>query len=618
MREIDASIMRRLVSRLAPLCTMGVIIAWSFPGLAQEKAGARQAASAPTKVEPAKQGSAGKGAPKAGGASVDSMRPDRETTEGVVIGNLHRATDTLSWKGIPYARPPVGPLRWKAPREPAKRSAPLPALAFRDPCPQYRDHDGDPATPQIVQGQEDCLYLNVWRPRVKATDLPIYLWIHGGGNSISWPLVSDTDLGSFANRAGMVVVTLQYRLGPLGWLSHPALRTGRKGDEQGDSGNFALLDIIRALSWVKTNAPAFGADPARVTIAGESAGGQNVLCLLGSPLAKGLFANAISQSGVVRPSSPAEGEAHVNQVLAKLMVKDGRAKSEQAAAEKVKGMKAKEVEAYLRSKAPRDLLETYPEGKRIGMITFPTAFGDGTVLPADFLGAFKSGKYNKVPVLLGSNKEETKLFQMRDPRFAPLVRDGSLFKDPNIARFYDLVARYLADGWKAMAVDGVARLLRSNADQPGVYAYHFLWGAGGMAKSVQPFPYNQLVGASHTLEIEFVFGTEALTVGNLVFSPKNRPGRMALSAAMMDYWAQFARTGDPNREGSGLPAWPAWSNEAGKPKSLLLDANLTSHEIRASSLEVTDAETEKSLKAEPMAEDLMPIWNKSTYRAQAK
>jgi len=179
---------------------------------------------------------------------VDLMQPDRQTTEGVVIGAIHKATNTLSWKGIPYAKPPVGDLRWKAPQDPEKRLTPLKAVNFCEICLQYIDHDNNPATPQVIQGNEDCLYLNIWRPRSKAADLPVYFWIHGGGNSIQWPLLSDTDASVLANKSNVVVVTVNYRLGPMGFFSHSALRTGKKGDERSDSGNFAILDLIQALS----------------------------------------------------------------------------------------------------------------------------------------------------------------------------------------------------------------------------------------------------------------------------------------------------------------------------------------------------------------------------------
>ena len=550
--------------------------------------------------------------------AVDLMMPDKQTTEGVVIGTLSRTTNTFSWKGIPYAKPPVGDLRWKAPQQPEKRSAPLKADNFCEICPQYIDHDANPATPQIIQGNEDCLYLNIWRPRSKAADLPVYFWIHGGGNSIQWPLLSITDGSVLANKSNIIVVTVNYRLGPMGFFSHPALKSGKRGDEKTDSGNFALVDLIQALSWVKANIKAFGGNPENVTIAGESAGGQNVISLINSPLAKNFFQKAISQSGLIKTTTPEQGAEHVNSIIAKLLVKDGSAADEKAAAVKLKGMTAADIAKYLKSKSAQDLLEMYPEGKLAGMIRIPSSFTDGTVLPADFYGALKAGKYNKVPAMLGTNKEEAKVFLMSDPRFTPWIKDFSIFKDPVKAELYDLAAQYQSDGWKVMAVDNLARTLRSHADQPMIYAYQFLWGAGGMKKSVIPFPYNQLIGSCHALEIDFVFGTEAVSLGGWAFDEKNRPGRVALSNAMMDYFAQFARTVNPNRDGSGLPVWKPWNNMEGSPKTILLDADYNNLKIEMSMKELTNEAIEKALKSEPRQKEIQTFWDTSRYRISNK
>ena len=539
--------------------------------------------------------------------ALDSMSLERHTAQGVVIGTEDKATNTLSWKGISYAKAPVGELRWREPRDPEKRSEPLEVSGFCEICPQYTDHDANRVTPQVILGSEDCLYLNIWRPKSREDKLPVYFWIHGGGNSIQWPLLSWLDGSILANRSNMVVVSVNYRLGPMGWFSHPALRTGKEGDEKTDSGNFGTLDLIKALSWVKANIKAFGGDPANVTIAGESAGGQNVITLLASPLARGLFQRAISESGVILEKTPSQGGEHVNAVIKRLLVKDGSAPDENAAAATLKGMSRAEIARYLRSKSAKEFLETYPEGPSRGMIRFPSWFADGTVLPVDFYAAMKAGTYNKVPTILGTNKEEMKLFLLSDPRFAPWLKDGSLFRDPAKGELYELVARYQTEDWKIMAADGLARILRSHADQPGVYTYEFLWGAGGMKKSVMPRPYGLLMGACHAMELDFVFGTEAASLGGYAFDRKNRPGRVALSNAMMAYWAQFARTGNPNREGSGLSEWKAWSNEQNAPKSILFDADFDTVKIEMSDRELTREASKKALGAEARAQELEPL-----------
>jgi para-nitrobenzyl esterase len=550
-------------------------------------------------------------APDAVQTKTASIAVERQTTAGIVIGEENAATNTNAWKAIPYAKPPVGALRWRAPQPAEKRSQPLQTDKFCQICPQYIDHDRNPATDQVVRGNEDCLYLNIWSPKNATGNLPVFFWIHGGGNSIQWPLLSMQDGGVLANRGNMIVITFNYRLGPMGFYSHPALKTG---DEAGDSGNFAILDLIAALQWVQANIKNFGGDPGNVTIAGESAGGQNVFCLVSSPMANGLFHRAISESGLIRPSAPQEGATHINGILAKLMVKDGKAADADAAAKVLAAMSAKDIEAYMRSKTAADFLEMYPEGKTMGMIYFPTAYGDGKVLPVDFYAALVSDKYNKVPMLMGTNKEEAKVFLRSYQPFAAWRQDGSLFKEPVKTELFDLAAKYQSDGWKVMAVDQPARIMRDNEGQPFIFTYQFMWGAGGAKNNVINPPLNIILGACHAMEIDFVFGTEKASLGAVVFNDKNKPGRVALSHAMMDYWSQFAWTGNPNKDKSGLPKWSPWSNIQGFPKTMLLDADLEKAKITMGRSELTQEMIEAALKAEPRQKEIQPLWDASPYR----
>jgi para-nitrobenzyl esterase len=536
---------------------------------------------------------------------------ERQTTEGIVIGEENSATNTISWKAIPYAQAPVGDLRWKAPQPPQKRSTALKVITFCEICPQYNRPDDNPGTPWVVLGNEDCLYLNIWSPKNTAGNLPVFFWIHGGGNSIQWPLLSKHDGGMLANKGNMVVVTVNYRLGPMGFFNTPALKTG---DEASDSGNFVILDLIAALKWVQANIKNFGGDPGNVTIAGESAGGSNVFSLVASPMAKGLFHRAISESGVIRQSTPEQGTSHVNDIIVKLLVKDGKAADEKIAAAMLAAMTTKDVGAYLRSKKAQEFLELYPEGKIMGMIRFPTSFGDGKVLPKDFYGALESGNYNKVPMILGTNKEEVKLFFNFFPPFASWIKDQTIFKDLAKMELFDLAAKYQSDGWKVMAVDQPARIMTGNLGQPKIFTYQFLWGAGGAKNNVIDPPFNTLFGACHTMEIDFVFGTEKVAQGARVFKERNRDGRVALSDVIIEYWSQFARTGDPNRDKSGLPQWSPWSNTPDQPKTILLDADLEKIKITMSNHELTNGDIEAALKAEPRQKEIQPFWDGSLFR----
>jgi para-nitrobenzyl esterase len=482
--------------------------------------------------------------------------PLTQTRSGPVRGVEGKA-ETWVWKAIPFASPPVGSLRWKAPRDPEPWSAVRERSDYCSPCAQY-------LLGTETYGSEDCLYLNVWRPRTSETNLPVYFWIHGGGNTLGTASTDDYLGANLAHRSNLVVVTVNYRVGPFGWFTHPALREGASGSEQDDSGNYGTLDLIKALEWVRDNIRAFGGDPERVMIAGESAGGMNVYSLLISPLAEGLFHRAMAQSGGPMSSSVEEGEESARQAILQILVNDGTAADLVQAETHLDGMTDPEIEAYLRGKTAHQMLRAY-EPWFAGMFTMPNVFPDGTVLAEEGYATLAAGSYpNKVPAILGSNKDEMKLFMFADPAFSG--RDD----------LYEVVTAYGSDVWKATGVDEPARQLSSHADQPDVYAYQFLWGTlDEEGRSQLPDPYGFILGSCHGLEIPFFFGNKKFFSGLdfILFTERNRTGREALSSAMMQYAAQFARTGDPNPPGSALPAWQPWSNETGGPKCILLDVD---------------------------------------------
>jgi para-nitrobenzyl esterase len=478
--------------------------------------------------------------------------PLTQTRSGPVMG-VEGKGETWVWKAIPFAKPPVGALRWKAPRDPDPWTDAREESEYCKPCAQYF------FVGTLTYGSEDCLYLNVWRPRTSETNLPVYFWIHGGGNTLGTASSDDYNGANLADRSNLVVVTVNYRVGPFGWFTHPALREGAPGSELDDSGNYGTLDLIKALHWVRDNIEDFGGDPERVMIAGESAGAFNVLSLLVSPLAEGLFHRAMAESGGPMLSSLEEGEASARDVILRIMVNDGTAADTAAAEAHLDGMTDPEIEAYIRGKTAHQMLRAY-EPWFGGMFTMPNVFPDGTVLPEAGYATLEDGTYpNKVPTILGSNKDEMKLFMFSDPTFAG--RED----------FYEIVTSYGSDVWKATGVDQPARKLSSHADQPDVYAYQFLWGTlDETGQSQLPGSFGFTLGAFHGLEIPFFLGTDQVFVALqiLLFNEANRPGREALCAAMMQYAAQFARTGNPNTPGADLPEWQPWSNETGGPKCI--------------------------------------------------
>lgn len=508
-----------------------------------------------------------------------SGEPVVQTKYGKVKG-LEDEAETWAWKAIPYTKPPVGELRWKAPQDPIPWEGIRETTDFCEICPQY-------SLNSKIMGSEDCLYLNIWRPQSGEIDLPVYFWIHGGGNSSGTAALKPYFGNNLAKKANMVVVTINYRLGPLGWLTHPALRSGKPGDAFNDSGNYGTLDIIKALEWVKENIKAFGGNSENVTIAGESAGGRNVLILLISPSAKGIFHRAIVQSGRPNTTPMEDGEASTLELLQRLLMNDGTATDEAAAKASLEDMSNAEIASYLRSKTSQEILACCSLGAFGLLDGFLFNYADGAVIPEKGFKTFVDGTYpNKVPIILGTNKEEMKLFMFADP----------YFKDED--DLYQAAASYLSDMWKVDGVDDIARKISSHADQPHVYAYQFLWGAGGdKGKSVIPNPWGFKIGSSHILEIPFFFANEKLigAMTQMIFTEKNRPGRIALSAAMVTYLAQFVRTGNPNQSDSKLPEWSHWTNEEGGSKCFLLDADYEHAIIKMSSEEITEEKVRAGL-----------------------
>ena len=489
---------------------------------------------------------------------------------------------TWVWKAVPFAKPPVDTLRWKAPADPDPWDEVREETEFCSNCVQY-------SMGLSPIGDEDCLYLNIWRPRTDETKLPGYFWIHGGGNSVGSAAFVDTYYGAnLAGTSNMIFVSANYRLGPFGWFTHPALRSGNTGKEKDDSGNYGTLDLIKALEWIRDNIEAFGGDPGNVTITGESAGAVNVLSLMISPAAKGLFHRALVQSGATMTSHVEDGDISARDVILKLLVNDETAADQLEAEAHLAGMTNTEIENYLKQKSSYDILACYEPGG-FGMITFPSLFEDGAVIPVSGFDTFGTGTYpNKVPIILGTTKEETKIFLFMESYF-----DG---KD----ELYQIVTRYGSDNWKAGGVDEVARKLRSHADQPGVYAYQFLWGAwrGNIEKSVIPDPWGLKLGSCHSLDIPFFLGNDSFNgaLTGLVFSEENRLSREALTGAIMAYTARFARTGNPNESGSGLPLWEPWSNGADQSKCILWDADLSGAlNIQMSTSELTSESVEDDL-----------------------
>lgn len=484
-----------------------------------------------------------------------------ETIYGTLEGSADRE-DTYAWRGVPYAAPPLGGLRWKPPVPPS------PWAGVRS----ARDFGGKAAQRFVLSrlpiGSEDCLYLNVWRPATAETGLPVYVWIHGGNNtSGSADIVREFYGQRLASRANLVYVSINYRLDLFGWFAHPALRTG---DPDADSGNFGTLDIIAALSWVRDTIAAFGGDPGNVTIAGESAGAFNVLTLLIAPAARGLFHRAVVESGYTRVSKTAP-EAFARGVAAKLALRQGKAADNAGAEAWLASMSDGEQAAWLRAAKPETLLAlTKPPAPRA--TAFPYPIFDGHVLPADGFAALADpARRADVPVMIGSNREETKFFLMLwNKKMEPCL--------------YQKLAEITSAIWKAEGADAVAQALGAGRSGKNIFMYRFDWGAThGAEEPVIKGATGLKLGAAHGMEMSFFLQNDT-AYGNLlplrIFTASNRKGRRDLQAKIGEYLANFARWGNPNGGDGGapggldgLPRWAPWDSNLGEPSFMVFDAD---------------------------------------------
>lgn len=467
-------------------------------------------------------------------------RPQVRTGQGVVAGSS--AGGVSAFKGIPYAVPPVGQLRWKPPVPARAWPGVRDARSFGKACFQPPGNPASVYAGRMQAVSEDCLTLNVWAP-AGARKLPVMVWIHGGalsGGSSSEPLYD----GAALARKGVLVVSINYRLGVLGYLAHPALSAE---SPEHLSGNYGLLDQIEALRWVQKNIAAFGGDPARVTIAGESAGGLSAIALLASPRAKGLFARAIVQSGYM-PSYRALNAPAL-----------GLPSAEDAGTALAKTAGAFTLKA-LRNTDPMQLLQA---GLATGWTPEPVI--DGAILKRQLAATFARGEQAKVPVLAGFNEGEIRSLLFLMPK-APATQ--AAYEADVRERFGEQASAYLAvypgadpradvmasvrDALYGWAAQYLVRA-QAAAGQPA-YLYYF--------RHSTPAQHARDLAAFHASEIPYVFGQTGpdAALGPNWPKPPLSAEESQLSAAMMDYWASFVRGEAPRAAGEA--DWPRYTRDS--------------------------------------------------------
>jgi para-nitrobenzyl esterase len=460
--------------------------------------------------------------------------PTISTETGPVTG-VPLANGVWIFRGIPYAAPPIGPLRWRPPTPPAHWSGVRRLSEFGPACVQPKSSPTSIYADDPVRMGEDCLYLNVWKP-VGARAAPVMVWIHGGAlnTGSSGSRLFD---GEHLAQRGVVVVSVNYRLGILGFLAHPELS---EESPQHVSGNYGLLDQVAALNWVKANITAFGGDPANVTVFGESAGALSVMDLLASPQARGLFAKAIAESAYM-VSTP---QLHDSRY--------GLPSAEAIGVGAAKALKA----GNLKDLRALDAVTLVTMSSAAGYVPLPTV--DGWLLPDQLVEIFDRGEQTHVPLLVGFNAGELRSLRALLP---PIPKTPAEYENEVKTRFRDLGDAYLKlypsndvqgsvlaasrDGLYGWTAQRLA-LKQTAVGQPS-YLYFFAHSY----PSERPLD----LEAFHASEIPFVFGlvgSDAALPTNWP-KPPDTPAERALSKAIMDYWTTFARAGVPSSDGA--PAW---------------------------------------------------------------
>ena len=475
-------------------------------------------------------------------ASAETVRVEKGLLRGTVENGLR------VYRGIPYAAPPVGDLRWKPPQPARSWKGVRTADQFGRACMQT-----NPAIANLPAPSEDCLYLNVWTPAKSAGDkLPVLFWIHGGGFVAGAPAEKLYD-GEWLARKGVVVVSIAYRLGVFGFLAHPELSAESPHQV---SSNYGLLDMIAGLQWVQKNISTFGGDPKQVTIMGESAGAGAVSILCASPLTKGLFRGAIAESGA--SFGPVRANASFGE-------SEPLASAEKRSIDWLSSIGVSSIEQL--RKIPAEKLQTM----------VPHQFGwarpnvDGWVIAGDQYKLYESDQYNDVPVLTGYNSDEGATFgnpKSQEAYVQSVRKRYQQFADKILAvypggetpfdkRTERTLMRDSAFGWNAW----VWARLQTKTGKSKVFLYYFDEKA-----EIPPGSEPGAYGARHASELPYVF-RQLTEHGRPAPTPKDE----ALSDMMRTYWTNFVKTGNPN--GTGLPKWPAYNDV--EPQMLHIESGNT-------------------------------------------
>ena len=492
-----------------------------------------------------------------------------QTSSGITNGYIKNSV--VNWDDIPYAMPPIGDLRWRAPvKLDSFKNLNIIYPQENNFCVQEPSGLGGSEGDAFFSGTEDCLYLDIKRPKKISKELlPVMFWIHGGGNTTG--LKDLYDFSTMVKRHDVIVVSINYRLGPFGWFTHPSIQSLQTGIDK--TSNFGTLDIIAALEWVKLNISLFGGDPTNVTVFGESAGGHNVLSLLVAKQAKGLFHKAISQSGYTttyskedayKQTSKSSTSKHsswniVNEIIDERSPDISQEENNIAVRDLLKNLTTKEFFKYYAGR---------PSYENLIILT-----ADGIVIPEIGLTEALSKKeyVNLVPTIAGSNRDEVKLWLASAKYFVDLDYSflGSIFGVPKVILndkvAFNLFNSYRSRAWKIRGVDEPLRNLHISGNK-NLYAYRYDWDDH---RRFIIADFQELIGAAHATEIPLLTGNNKLVgdYGFLIYP--NGPSKRFTSKNMMKFWSNFAKNGKPGISTNGVE-WTKYNGKKSLPSSYMI------------------------------------------------
>mgnify|MGYP001272554495 CR=1 FL=1 len=479
----------------------------------------------------------------------------------------------LFFEDIPYAQPPVGYLRWKAPREIKSGHADIKPIKDNY-CVQRSSNLGGIDSEEDFVGTEDCLYLDIHKPKKLTEKLPVMFWIHGGGNTSGYKDIYD--FSKMVKKHNVIVVRINYRLGPFGWFYHPAIQNHQSGIDK--TSNFGTLDIISALRWVKKNIELFGGDSENITIFGESAGGHNVLSLIVSQKANGLFHKAISMSGYTTTISQEKSfkqdkysstSDFSSRNIVNMILED---KNQSAIQESYSEIKLRDI---LLTLSTEDFFKHY--SNRDPYQELPLLQSDGIVIPKEGLRkALSNSKYAKdIPIIAGSTKDEIKLWLASARYFVDLDYSilGTIFRIPKVIikdeDAYNAFNYYRSSAWKIRGVDYPLQSLAKTGNT-NLYAYRYDWDDH---RKFFIADFKKLIGAAHATEIPLLAGDYKLVGGyplsDLIYPPS--VSKRFTSKNLMKFWTNFAKDSSPGESTNSVKWEPYDINKSRNGKFLIID-----------------------------------------------